>query len=164
MKRLILIRHAKSSWKDMNLSDFDRPLNKRGMANGEFMSDLLSKKIKSVDAFFSSSSKRTILTSKFFIDKINVNKERIYYSENLYHASSNYLIEFILSLKNSFSTVIIVGHNPGFTDISNYFLGNMFYNMPTCGIVMIDFEVDNWKKIGQKNGKLFYKMFPKDYR
>ena len=45
MKRLILIRHAKSSWKDMSLSDFDRPLNKRGMANGEFMSDLLSKKI-----------------------------------------------------------------------------------------------------------------------
>ena len=82
MKRLILIRHAKSSWKDMSLSDFDRPLNKRGMANGEFMSDLLSKKIKSVDAFFSSSSKRTILTSKFFIDKINVNKERIYYIYN----------------------------------------------------------------------------------
>ena len=49
MKRLILIRHAKSSWKDMSLSDFDRPLNKRGMANGEFMSDLLSKKIKSVE-------------------------------------------------------------------------------------------------------------------
>ena len=121
MKRLILIRHAKSSWKDMSLSDFDRPLNKRGMANGEFMSDLLSKKIKSVDAFFSSSSKRTILTSKFFIDKINVDKERIYYGENLYHASPNYLIEFISSLKNSFSTVIIVGHNPGFTDISNYF-------------------------------------------
>ena len=164
MKRLILIRHAKSSWKDMSLSDFDRPLNKRGMANGEFMSDLLSKKIKSVDAFFSRSSKRTILTSKFFIDKINVNKERIYYGENLYHASSNYLIEFISSLKNSFSTVIIVGHNPGFTYISNYFLGNMFYNMPTCGIVIIDFKLNDWKNIGQKNGKLFYKMFPKDYR
>ena len=148
----------------MNLSDFDRSLNKRGIANGEFMSDLLSKRIKSVDAFFSSSSKRTILTSKFFINKINVNKERIYYDENLYHASSNYLIEFISSLKNSFSKVVIVGHNPGFTDISNYFLGNMFYNIPTCGIVIIDFELNDWKNISQKNGKLFYKMFPKDYR
>ena len=62
MKRLILIRHAKSSWKDMTLSDFDRPLNKRGILNGDFMSDKLSKKIKSVDALFSISSKRTIQT------------------------------------------------------------------------------------------------------
>ncbi len=148
----------------MSLSDFDRPLNKRGILNGEFMSDKLSNKIKSVDAFFSSSSKRTILTSKFFINKIKVNKERIYYDENLYHASYNYLIEFISSLKNSLSTVIVVGHNPGFTDIANYFLGNIFYNVPTCGIVIIDFELKGWKNVGHKNGKLFYKIFPKDYR
>ncbi len=148
----------------MSLSDFDRPLNKRGLLNVEFMSDKLSEKIKSVDAFFSSSSKRTILTSKGFLDRINVNMDRIYYDENLYHASFNYLIEFISSLKNTFSNVICVGHNPGFTDISNYFLGNMFYNVPTCGIVVIDFKIKDWKNVSQKNGKLFYKMFPKDYR
>jgi len=164
MKRLILIRHAKSSWENMGLSDFDRPLNKRGILNADFMSNKLSKKIELVDAFFSSSSKRTILTSKFFIDKIKVNRDKIYYMDNLYHASSNYLIEFISSLKNSFSNVICVGHNPGFTDISNYFLGDLFYNVPTCGIIIIDFKVENWKNVNQKNGKLYYKIFPKDFK
>ena len=163
MKRLILIRHAKSSWKDMTLSDFDRPLNKRGILNGDFMSDKLSKKIKSVDALFSSSSKRTILTSNFFINKINVDKDRIYYMDNLYHANENYLIDFVSSLKNSFSSVICLGHNPGFTDVSNYFLGNTFYNVPTCGIVIIDFKLEKWEGVGKKKGKFTHKMFPKDY-
>ena len=105
----------------MSLSDFDRPLNKRGMANGEFMSDLLSKKIKSVDAFFSSSSKRTILTSKFFINKIKVNKERIYYDENLYHASYNYLIEFISA---DLSNERCVLQESTFNRVTNFLLSN----------------------------------------
>ena len=69
MKKLILVRHCKSSWSDPYLSDFDRPLNNRGINDGNLMSDFLSKKISDIDLLLSSSSNRTVLTSKFFIKK-----------------------------------------------------------------------------------------------
>ena len=72
MKKLIIIRHCKSSWSDLNLNDFDRPLNNRGVQDGNLMSKELSKKIDKVDLLFSSSSKRTRLTADFFIEVINI--------------------------------------------------------------------------------------------
>ena len=84
MKKLIIIRHCKSSWSDSSLSDFERPLNNRGLNDGELMSEKLSLKISSVDLLLSSSSRRTVLTSKFFINKINFNKVK--YDDDLYHA------------------------------------------------------------------------------
>ena len=70
MKKLIIVRHCKSSWSDMSLSDFDRPLNNRGMNDGDLMSGKLLENLSSVDLLLSSSSNRTVLTSKFFVDKI----------------------------------------------------------------------------------------------
>ncbi len=164
MKKLILIRHAKSSWKQIHLSDFDRPLNKRGMKDAKFMSSELSNVINSVDALFSSSSNRTKLTTNFFLEKIKIDKEKIFFLDNFYHSDSDHLFNSILSLNDSYSSIIFVGHNPGFTNITNFLLGSSYYNVPTCGIIIIEFVVNKWSLIEKNSGKLLNKMFPKDYR
>jgi len=164
MKRLILIRHAKSSWKQTHLSDFDRPLNKRGIRDAKFMSLQLSKIINSVDALFSSSSNRTKLTTNFFLEKIKIKNKNIFFLDDFYHSDLDHLFNSILSLNDSYSSIIFVGHNPGFTNITNFLSGSSYYNVPTCGVIVIEFVVDKWSLITKKSGKLINKMFPKDYR
>ena len=82
MKRLILIRHSKSSWKDLSLTDFKRPLNGRGKFDGPLMADYLKSKINKIDYLHSSSSVRTFETSKYFINQIQF--EKIEYDDSLY--------------------------------------------------------------------------------
>ena len=119
MKKLIIVRHCKSSWSDMRLSDFDRPLNNRGMNDGDLMSGKLLENLSSVDLLLSSSSNRTVLTSKFFIDKININK--IKYEDELYHADYKTIINKLKKVDNIIDKLIVIGHNPGLTNLVNYF-------------------------------------------
>lgn len=162
MKTLIIIRHSKSSWKDHSLSDFDRPLNKRGKKDAKKMSFELSEKIKKVDLLLSSSSKRTTQTSNYFLDSIDVRSN--IFSENLYHSSSDLIFDFVLKINNKYNKAIIVGHNPGLTNIVNKLTNLKLDNLPTSGIVIIVFDVDNWKKINYKSGLVEWIKFPKDLK
>ncbi len=162
MKTLIIIRHSKSSWKDNSLSDFDRPLNKRGIKDAKKMSFELSEKIKKVDLLLSSSSKRTTQTSNYFLDSINVRSN--IFSENLYHSSSDLIFDYVLKINNKYNKAIIVGHNPGLTNIINKLTNLKLDNLPTSGIVIIVFDVDNWKKINYKSGLVEWMKFPKDLK
>ena len=117
MKKLIIIRHCKSSWSDLNLNDFDRPLNNRGIQDGNLMSKELSKKIDKVDLLFSSSSKRTRLTADFFIEVINIKK--INFIDELYHSSSENIINILKKISSTKKSVMVIGHNPGLTDLVN---------------------------------------------
>tara|TARA_B100000809_G_scaffold16958_1_gene15130 strand:- start:542 stop:1033 length:492 start_codon:yes stop_codon:yes gene_type:complete len=162
LKTLIIIRHSKSSWKDHSLSDFDRPLNKRGKKDAKKMSFELSEKIKKVDLLLSSSSKRTTQTSNYFLDSIDVRSN--IFSENLYHSSSDLIFDFVLKINNKYNKTIIVGHNPGLTNIVNKLTNLKLDNLPTSGIVIIVFDVDNWKKINYKSGLVEWIKFPKDLK
>lgn len=163
MKKLIIVRHCKSSWSDMSLSDFDRPLNNRGMNDGDLMSGKLLENLSSVDLLLSSSSNRTVLTSKFFIDKININK--IKYEDELYHADYKTIINKLKKVDNIFNKLMVIGHNPGLTYLVNYFSNIRLYNLPTTGIVIFDFFIDNWKEIDKiKDLNPSWIKFPKDYK
>ena len=162
MKTLIIIRHSKSSWKDYSLSDFDRPLNKRGKKDAKKMSLELSEKIKKVDLLLSSSSKRTTQTSNYFLDSIDVRSN--IFSENLYHSSSDLIFDCVLKINNKYNKAIIVGHNPGLTNIVNKLTNLKLDNLPTSGIVIIVFDVVNWKKINYKLGLVEWIKFPKDLK
>ena len=162
MKTLIIIRHSKSSWKDHSLSDFDRPLNKRGIKDAKKMSFELSEKIKKVDLLLSSSSKRTTQTSNYFLDSINVRSN--IFSENLYHSSSDLIFDYVLKINNKYNKAIIVGHNPGLTNIINKLTNLKLDNLPTSGIVIIVFDVDNWKNVNYKSGLVKWIKFPKDLK
>ena len=162
MKSLIIVRHCKSSWADLSLSDFDRPLNKRGKIDGELMSSYLREKEKKIDKLISSTSKRTRLTSKYFIEKIHFNS--ISYLDELYHASYSEIIKIISKIENNFNNIMVIGHNPGLTELINHFTDMRIYNIPTSGIIKVEFKEDKWSKITENKGKIVYKKFPKELK
>ena len=160
MKKLVIVRHSKSSWSDPYLSDFDRPLNKRGNRDGGLMAEFLSKRIKNVYKLLSSSSKRTRLTSEFFKNKINIKVEN--YTDKLYHASYDDIIDLLNQVKDDVRSLILIGHNPGLTHLVNFFTEVNLYNLPTTGIVVINFMIDKWKNIKDSKGNIEIIKFPKE--
>ena len=162
MKNLIIVRHCKSSWKDPSLSDFDRPLNKRGNIDGELMSNYLREKEKKIDKLILSTSIRTRLTSKYFIEKIHFNS--ISYLDELYHASYSEIIKIISKIENNFNNIMVIGHNPGLTELINQNTSMNIYNLPTTGVVKVKFKGDKWERITENKGKIVYKKFPKELK
>ena len=162
MKSLIIVRHCKSSWADLSLSDFDRPLNKRGNIDGELMSNYLREKEKKIDKLILSTSKRTRLTSKYFTEKIHF--DSISYLDELYHASYSDIINIISKVENNFNSVMVIGHNPGLTELINQYTIMNIYNLPTTGVVKVEFKGDKWERITENKGSIVYKKFPKELK
>ena len=162
MKSLIIVRHCKSSWADLSLSDFDRPLNKRGNIDGELMSNYLREKEKKIDKLILSTSKRTRLTSKYFTEKIHF--DSISYIDELYHASYSDIINIISKVENNFNSVMVIGHNPGLTELINQYTIMNIYNLPTTGVVKVEFKGDKWERITENKGIIVYKKFPKELK
>ena len=162
MKRLIIVRHSKSSWKDLSLTDFRRPLNNRGKSDGPIMSRYLSSKINKIDFLHSSSSVRTFETSKFFISKIEF--KNIKYDDNLYHCSAQSIIRLIKNYPDQYKTVMIIAHNPGLTNLINMITHITLDNLPTSGIANIDFDCDFWNNISIENSNLVDLKFPKQLK
>ena len=163
MKKLIIIRHCKSSWSDLTLNDFDRPLNNRGIQDGNLMSKELSKKIDNVDLLISSSSKRTRLTADFFIESIKINK--ISFIDDLYHSSSENIINKLKKISNTHESIMLIGHNPGLTDLVNKLTSINLYNLPTCGVAIVNLNIKNWDLIKNfSEYDLEWMKFPKQLK
>lgn len=162
MRQLILIRHAKSSWSNPDLSDFDRPLNKRGKRDLAFMSVLLSQKNMTPELIISSPALRTKLTAIEFANKIGYNKNEIIWNKNLYLASYMKILKIIKQIENKINCAIIVGHNPGLTDLQNYLCNEEIDNIPTSGIVSMS-TIKEWKDVESKDFELVFFEFPKKY-
>ena len=164
MKKLIILRHAKSSWDYPELSDYERPLNSRGNKDAEMMSLKLSERLDHIDCAISSSSKRTELTYEYFKNKINFKSEL--FTHELYHASSKKIISIIKNTHSDINSLMVLGHNPGLTDIVNLLTNYHLYNLPTTGIIIIKFNIISWDKISELGikGDLEWIKFPKDYK
>lgn len=160
MRTLYLIRHAKSSWDDMSLDDFDRPLNKRGKRDAPAMAQWLKDEIKNLDAIISSPAKRAKRTAKQFADAFGITVE---YHKSLYHAGTEEILSSVYGTNDSHSAVAIFGHNPGFTYFANNYLEDNGYidNVPTCGIVAIESSADRWSEFNDVNSKVKFFMYPK---
>ena len=162
MKKLIIIRHSKSSWKDLSLRDFHRPLNKRGKKDSPIIANLLSSKISKIYFLHCSSSVRTFETSKFFINRIKFDK--IKYDDSLYHCSSSSILNMIRNYSDNFSSVMIIAHNPGLTNLINEITNIYLDNLPTTGLAEIDFSCLKWNDISSKNSNLTQLIFPKQLK
>ncbi len=161
-KKLIIVRHSKSSWKDLSLDDFNRPLNKRGKEDGPIISNYLSKKTNFIDFLHSSSSVRTFETSKFFTDRIKFGKVK--YDDNLYHSSSESILNLIKNYSNEYSSVMLIAHNPGLTHLINQITNISLDNLPTTGLAEIHFSCNKWNEISSKNSNLIDLKFPKQLK
>ncbi len=162
MKKLYLIRHAKSSWDNPGLIDFDRPLNKRGNRDAPFMGNVLSEKNIKPEIVYSSPAKRAWKTAKEICKKINFPVEDIVKKESIYEASSNELLQIIQPIDEKVKTVMLFGHNPGLTSLQNFLCDKEIENIPTCGIVSIDLDC-LWKEVSKNSGKLEFFEYPKLY-
>ena len=146
-KTLFLVRHAKSSWKDTSLSDHDRPLNQRGKQNALLMAARLKKRGILPKIIFSSTAKRASATAKIFAQEIGLRENQINYHRQLYHASIQNLITIIRAISDKFDSVMLCGHNPGFSELANYEWNLPVHNHPTCGVLEIRFKADSWNDI-----------------
>lgn len=163
MKRVIFIRHAKSSWADVLMTDKERPLNNRGKRDAPIMSNkliqLLQKESISVDYILCSTAKRTMETIAYFTSS-NFKSIPLLYDDNLYHADEDYLLESLFQIDDKHNTVIVCAHNPGITFLANS-LGVVTDNIPTCGIYAVDFKITSWTDIDKNDSHLSFYIYPK---
>src|SRR5574338_1368281 len=119
MKNIVLLRHAKSSWKDTSLDDFDRPLNKRGKRDSLKIAERFCRTGIKINLIYSSSSKRTTETVNVFLQYLNYNTNVIF-DDKLYLADKEQILKVINSTDEEFQNVLIAGHNPGITNTANH--------------------------------------------
>lgn len=161
MKKLILVRHAKSSWTH-NVIDHERPLNSKGLLDSALIANFLEAKQFKIDFVMVSDAFRTKQTSEIILPKLNINSNKIVYDHNLYDFSGDLLTQTIKKCDNSVKTLMVFGHNHAITAFVNTY-GSLFIdNVPTCGVVTITFNTNNWEQI--KKGQTTQTLFPKDLR
>jgi len=163
MKTLYLIRHAKSDWNNANLTDFERPLNKRGLKDAPFIAEKLKELTFNPDHIICSPAQRTSSTAKIICNGINYPIKDIVFEHSIYEASVTTLISLINLLPNNKDEVAIIGHNPSTTQLSNYLTDDYIGNMPTCSIVKIELEIDNWNEIVDGIGIQRFFIYPKAF-
>ncbi len=163
MKKLYLMRHAKSDWNGYYVSDFERTLNKRGLHDAPMMGDVLKEKI-SPDLIVASPAVRAKMTAETVAEKLGYPKENIRFEKGIYEASASDLTEIIHRLPDDAKEVLLVGHNPALTDLINR-LGNVrLDNLPTAALVGFSFDTDSWKDVEPGSGTYLFFEYPKKYK
>jgi len=163
MKQLTLLRHAKSSWKNHDLIDIKRPLNKRGKRDAPLMAKIISQRLNSPDLFLTSPAKRARTTAKIIAKEMGFSLELIKIVDNIYRTDAGNLNFFISKIENQYKNIIICGHNPSLTDLLNLLISSFIENIPTCGIATIRFSIEKWQDIALHKGELIYFDFPKKH-
>tara|TARA_B100000780_G_C21100497_1_gene444078 strand:- start:1415 stop:1939 length:525 start_codon:yes stop_codon:yes gene_type:complete len=162
MKRVLFIRHAKSSWNEATQLDIDRPLNERGKRDAPFMGKVLKQNDALPELIISSPAKRAKSTAKRIAKEIGMDTQSIQIENRLYLGSTYDYEKTVHEVDNRFDTVAIVSHNPAITAAAEDFTDVEFANIPTGGIVAVDFNIDNWSELSTE-GSLHFFEYPKKY-
>ena len=160
-KELFVLRHAKSSWDEPNKDDIDRELTARGISDAYSMANRLIKQLKAVDLILTSHANRATHTATIFAGVIGYSFDKIRITSNLYEASESKLISLVKELPNELTRVLIVGHNPTFTNYVNRYLPKSIDNIPTAGVVGMSFNTSSWKEISKEILQSNFFEFPK---
>ncbi len=161
MKELILVRHAKSSWKAPTLDDRERPLNQRGERDAPEMGARLARRKDRPDLIVSSPALRTLETARIIAKKLGYARGSIVVEERLYGAGVAELLDVIRHADESVATLMLFGHNPGLTELANHLGPRPIPNLPTCGVLHLRFETDTWSIVGYARGDEVLFDFPK---
>jgi phosphohistidine phosphatase len=147
MKRLIILRHAKSSWNQPELADFDRPLNKRGRRDAPRMGKLIAELGFVPDIIISSSAKRARDTINLAANAFDYDGE-IILTRDLYAASPDSYFHVLCKLTDDIESALVVGHNPGLEDLFEEITGG-YERLPTAALAVIDLDIPNWSDINE---------------
>ena len=161
MKELTLIRHAKSSWDHPELSDFDRPLNRRGLENAAGMGRWLAQSDFAPDLLLTSTAVRALETARILADALELPTGRILQEEALYHAEREVLLDLLKRADNRIGHLALIGHNPGLTALANELGTEFLDNLPTCGVLTLSFDTPAWSSVITMKGQRVRYDFPK---
>ena len=145
MKNLFLLRHAKSSWDNAALVDFDRPLSKRGISNAILLSKYIQKNSISFDIVLSSPSERTQSTLDLVLSSFDPIPATTF-KESIYHASASSLSQLIKEQDDEVNNLLIIGHNPGLHILTETLTNESIVKFPTCAFVKIT-NFNHWKDV-----------------
>ena len=161
MKHLLLVRHAKSSWDDPEQRDFDRPLNERGKRNASEMGKRLLERHWKTDMLISSPAKRAIKTARLLARETGYDEDAIVQEMSIYEASIDDLKYIVKVMDERVNNVMLVGHNPGMSQLAMLLTGNHGLQLPTCGMVAISLRIKHWKELRPDCGNLLWFDYPK---
>jgi len=161
IKRLTLLRHAKSSWENPDLNDFDRPLNKRGERDAPLMGRRLKERGFAPDLLLVSPARRARLTGEAIADQLKLDNRQLTFNEHIYLATVSELLVLLRSIADSHQNVLLIGHNPGITDLANYLVDGRLENIPTCGIFSVELQIQSWQQLDRAAARLLFYDYPK---
>lgn len=162
MKTLYLLRHAKSSWDDPTLKDFERPLARRGINDVPVMANRFLKRGDTVDCIISSPAMRARTTARLVADTIDYPSEDIISNPELYFAGAGMFLKAASQVDESCESAMLVGHNPAITDFANLMVNAGIHNIPTCGLVELSLPIDQWSQIQSGEATLVTFDYPKN--
>ncbi len=160
MKTLLIMRHAKSSWEDSNLSDFERPLNERGMKTAPFIGNVLRENELQPDAILSSPAKRAQQTALMVKEGGGLGAE-IQFDDKIYEASPFHLLEIVTNTPSGVGTLMLIGHNPGMEGLLKLLTGET-HSIPTAGLLKIRLNIVNWADTYNDCGAIEMFVKPRD--
>ncbi len=165
MKEIIVVRHAKSDWGNEGLKDIDRCLNERGYTDAYHLATWFSKNKKSPDLLLSSTATRALSTALIFARAMEQPISKFALEPDIYEAETETLLKVLRQQNDEAKSLMLFGHNPGLTNLCNE-LADEFYmdNLPTCGMVFLQFECSKWKELKSKSGKVKDHVFPKEFK
>ncbi len=164
MKRIVIVRHAKSVPYGYD-NDFNRDLRDRGVNDAKLVSQELKKEGIFPDIMISSPALRAIKTARIFAENLGFNQKNIREMEEIYHGlTTGEFLDVIRELPGDAKTVFFFGHNPDFHIFTDNLLDDYPENMPTCATVGIDFQIDKWKQAEAREGKMAFRLIPKMFK
>ncbi len=162
MKTLVIVRHAKSAWDNPHLTDRDRVLNERGMRDAPRMAAYVADTVVLPQIVLSSTAVRAWSTAQEFIAACGIDEAYVRRDARIYDASLATLLTVIGEIDNGIQSAMIVGHNPGVTELVRYVADATFAHMPTCGVAVIECaHAETWQEIARGTGVLTHFLFPK---
>jgi len=161
MRTLTLVRHAKSSWRDTSLSDRDRPLNKRGVRDAPVMGKRVVAAGIRPSLIISSPAVRAWTTARVVANELGYPSEFLQREDGLYLASLDAMLDVLASQEAGFNSIMLFAHNPGLTDFANYLAPGLTHNLPTTGVVSVNFDGEDWRLYDRPKTDLILYDYPK---
>lgn len=164
MRLLTLVRHAKSSWDDPELTDFERPLNDRGRRDAPRMADHALDILGRPERIVTSPARRAMTTARVFCDRMQLPPAQLTIERRIYEASAETLLLLVQLLDDADQHVMLFGHNPGFSELAHLLARCSFDDMPTCAMVQIGFNVSQWSDVDERGGIERHYAYPKQFK
>ncbi|MBV1786797.1 histidine phosphatase family protein [Marinobacterium sp. D7] len=161
MKQLTLIRHAKSSWDNPGLDDFDRPLNARGMRDLPLMATRVKAMGLIPQRLLYSSATRTAVTARTLAQTLELDDRAFIAIPEMYEACWETLLNLLQGQPDHLDSIMLVGHNPGMADLGSYLSGHAQYHFPTSAVQHLMLNVLSWSELAESCGSTQIFDYPK---